>query len=189
MNKRIVLVHGWGGSPRGCWLPWLKQELEKKGFEVIVPQMPNTNEPKIETWVPFLEKELDGADENTYFIGHSIGCQTILRYLQSLPGNVKVGGVLLVAGFVNLTSVVEEDEEDYEVAQPWLETPLNWEDIAFHCNKFTAIFSDNDPWVPLDDSEIFKENLNAKILVEHNQDHFNAPKHQIILSELLKMLK
>ena len=32
-------------------------------------------------------------DENTYFVGHSIGCQAIMRYLESVDVK-KIGGVL-----------------------------------------------------------------------------------------------
>ena len=64
--------------------------------------MPNTNSPKIEKWVGFLEKNIKSADTDTYFIGHSIGCQTILRYLERLPESTKVGGVVFVAGWFNL---------------------------------------------------------------------------------------
>ena len=36
--KRVVIVHGWGGSPEDNWIPWLRKEMEKGGFEVIVPR-------------------------------------------------------------------------------------------------------------------------------------------------------
>lgn len=33
MKKRVFIVHGWDGKPSGAWLPWLKKELEAKGFD------------------------------------------------------------------------------------------------------------------------------------------------------------
>jgi len=27
---KIIIVHGWDGSPKHGWFPWLKNELEKK---------------------------------------------------------------------------------------------------------------------------------------------------------------
>jgi len=41
----IVLVHGWLSSPDQHWFPWLKRELEGRGFHVIAPPMP-----KVEAW-------------------------------------------------------------------------------------------------------------------------------------------
>src|SRR3989344_3577618 len=80
--KRVFIVHGWDFNPEVNWYPWLKKELEKKGFKVIVPEMPNTSEPKINAWVSYLKKVVGKLDEETYFIGHSIGCQTIMRFLE-----------------------------------------------------------------------------------------------------------
>ena len=37
--------------------------------------MPNTANPKIEEWVDYLNSKVDLLNEETYFIGHSIGCQ------------------------------------------------------------------------------------------------------------------
>ncbi len=169
MVKRLFIVHGWDGFPGNAWFPWLKKEAEAKDFEVVVPAMPNPSEPKIEKWVSFLKEKVEEVDEDTYFIGHSIGCQTILRYLETL--DKKVGGVILVGGFVHLKPDSFENKEEKNIAKPWEETPINWNKIKD--NKFICIFSDNDEFVPVEDSEIFKEKLNAKIIVEHEKGHFD----------------
>lgn len=45
MKKRVFLIHGWEGYPEEGWRPWLKKELEQRGFTVIVPAMPDTATP------------------------------------------------------------------------------------------------------------------------------------------------
>ena len=40
MNRRGFLIHGWEGYPEEGWRPWLKNELEKRGFTVSVPASP-----------------------------------------------------------------------------------------------------------------------------------------------------
>ncbi len=169
--KRVFIIHRWEGYPEEGWYPWLKKELEKNGFEVFVPAMPNTNEPKIEEWVNFLTNLVGEPDKNTYFIGHSIGCQTILRYLEKLNGK-KVGGVIFVAGWFILSNL--ETEEEKIIAKPWLETSINFEKIKKTTNNFIAIFSDNDPYVPIEDKDIFKEKLGAEIIIENNKGHFSG---------------
>ena len=83
MRKIVFIIHGWDGYPGEGWFPWLKRELEANGFEVIVPQMPQASEePRINNWVPELRKLLIIRMNNTYFIGHSMGCQAIARYLR-----------------------------------------------------------------------------------------------------------
>ena len=174
MTKRVFIIHGWDGYPEEGIFPWLKQELESRNFEVYNPAMPNPIKPVIEEWVPFLAQKVGKPDENTFLFGHSIGCQTILRYLQSLPKNSKIGGVVLLAPWVHLTDDAFEDEEDKITAKPWLETPLNWDEIKARTAGFAAIFSDNDPLVPLDDSDIFKNKLGAKIIIEQDKGHFSG---------------
>lgn len=77
--KRVIIVHRWEGGSYDDWRPWLKTELEKRDFEVLIPDMPDTDIPVIEKWVHRLANIVGTPDSDTYFIGHSIGCQTILR--------------------------------------------------------------------------------------------------------------
>jgi predicted alpha/beta hydrolase family esterase len=194
--KRVFIIHGWGRYPEEGWYPWLKKELEQKGFEVFVPAMPNTDEPKIEEWVNFLENLVGEPDKNTYFVGHSIGCQAILRYLGKLNAK-KVGGAIFVAGWFHLSEFSfkeepSEEEESRNIARPWMETPINFEKVKKTTNNFVAIFSDNDPYVPIEDKDIFKEKLGAEIIMEHNKGHFGdsdgITELPIALNSLLKML-
>lgn len=191
MQKRVFIVHGWGGSPhQNDWLPWLKKELEKKNFSAVVPLMPNTENPKIETWVPHLAKIVNNADKNTFFVGHSIGCQTILRYLEGLSENKKVGGAVFVAGW--LTKLNGLDSEEKEIEKPWLETKIDFGKVKLHLPKSVAIFSDNDPYVPLDNQNDFREKLGSKIIIQNNMAHFNeaagVAKLPIALSSLLEII-
>ena len=191
-NQKIVyIIHGWGGWPGEGWLPWLKNELRKRGFAVYVPKMPNTNAPKINTWVSRLHKLAKQADENTYFVGHSIGCQTIIRYLEKLPKGKKIGGAIFVAGWTSLTNQTPEEKP---IAKPWLETRINFAKTKRSSNKFVAVFSDDDPYVLFSkNSKVFKQKLGAKIIVQHKKSHFSGSdgikKLPVVLSELLKMAK
>lgn len=186
MTKRVFIVHCWDGTPEDNWYPWLKAELEKRGFEVHVPEMPDTETPTIDAWVPFLKQQVGTVDENTFFIGHSVGCQTILRYLQT---ENKVGGILFVAGWFNLIPEVIKEEGAEEIAKPWIETPIDTEKLKE--NQITIIFSDNDPYVPQSDAKLFEEKLNAKVVMQHDQGHFTADdgctELPVALEEFLKL--
>ena len=104
MQKRAFIIHGWGSYPEEGWLLWLKKELEKKGFLVAVPSMPDTENPKIDSWVNHLSDIVGEPDVNTYLVGHSIGCQAIMRYLEELDGK-RIGGTVFVAGWFNLVGL------------------------------------------------------------------------------------
>lgn len=174
MTKRVFIIHGWDGFPEEGWFPWLKQELESRGFEVRVPQMPGADRPRIEAWVPKLAETVGVADAQTYFVGHSMGCQAIARYLESLPEGTRVGGAVFVAGFFKRLTNLEEDPEVHETVALWLETPPDLELVKSHLNKSIAIFSDDDPFVPLDNQDDFRDGLGSEILVEHQKGHFSG---------------
>lgn len=187
--KKVYLIHGWGGSDSSeGWFGWLKRELKEKEIEIIVFNMPNTDYPKIKEWVDFLKENIkkDDLNEETYFIGHSIGCQAILRYLEQLPENIKIAGCIFVAGWFNLKKETYEVEEDRKIAEPWIKTPINLEKVKKHTQNFLSIFSDNDPYIPLSDSKIFKEKLNAKIIIKNNEEHFNETQE---IKEIMDFVK
>ena len=173
-QKRVFIIHRWEGKPQDIWYPWLKKELEARGFNVFVPQFPDTDEPRINNWVPKLKEIVGTPDEQTYFVGHSIGCQTIARYLESLPENIIVGGAVFVAGFFKRLTNLEDDDVVRSVSEEWLTTPLDLDKVKSHLKKSVAIFSDDDPYVPFDNQDDFKNSLGSKIVVEHNKGHFSV---------------
>lgn len=182
MQMRVIIVHGWAGTPRQCWFPWLKTELENKGYRVEVPQLPNPLLPKIKEWVPFLSKVVGKINDQTYFVGHSTGCQAILRLLEK--SKTKAGGAVLVAPFFKMEGIPRE------VVKEWVETPLNFLKIKANLPRATAIFSDDDPLVPLCNKEIISSKLGSKIVVLENQRHCEKTKTlPVALFELEKIIR
>lgn len=185
--KRVFIIHGWDGSPENHWFPWLKKELKKIGFKVIVPAMPHSSEPKIELWVSHLNKIVGKVNEETYFVGHSIGCQAIMRYLETVDDNSKVGGIVFVAGFFNLPFLKTRMEKI--IAKPWLETTINTNKIKKQTKQIVAIFSDNDAHVSLDEAPLFERKLGAKVIVEKNKGHFTLEQGIDTLPSALNSIK
>ena len=62
MKKRAYLIHGYEGRPEHGWRPWLKTELEKHGFEVTVPAMPNPDYHVMDEWVGHISKVVGKCD-------------------------------------------------------------------------------------------------------------------------------
>jgi predicted alpha/beta hydrolase family esterase len=167
-------------------MPWVKSALEKRGFEVHVPQMPNTDNPIIESWVKHLAKEVGEIDENSIFIGHSIGCQAILRYLENLPGGKKCKRVILIAPWTSLMNLKEEEKP---IAKPWIETPIDFEKVKTKAEKFIAVFSDDDPVVPYEENiKVFKEKLGVETITKHKMGHFTEDEGFTEIPFLLDLL-
>ena len=84
----VLVVHAFGGSPRKFWYEWLASELGERA-EVDVMSMTEPRTPTIANWVADLERRVEaeatsGADaepRELYLVGHSVGCQTIVRFL------------------------------------------------------------------------------------------------------------
>jgi predicted alpha/beta hydrolase family esterase len=169
--KKAYIVHGWGANLESEWFPWLLKELELKGFEAVVFEMPDTENPEIKNWVKYIEDNIQNPDSETILIGHSIGCQTILRYLEKLPTGVKVGKVILVAPWYTLFNL---EEDDLPIAEPWEKTPIDEKKVLEHISqKIVAIFSDNDPVVPPENQKIFSEKYDAEIIIKPGGGHFS----------------
>ncbi len=189
MQKRLFIVHGWGGSAKEPLIAWLGEQGTKLGFETTVLEMPHPDVPTIDSWVKYLDEVVMYPDENTCFVGHSIGFQAIIRYLQSAD-SPQTGSVLGIAPWFTLTGINSPDNKD--IARPWLDNPIDFAKLKRIVPSFTAIFSDNDKFVPFkENEELFKKNLNAKIIVEHEKGHFTEKDGVIdlpvALEELSKM--
>ncbi|MCL5239464.1 MAG: alpha/beta hydrolase [Candidatus Marsarchaeota archaeon] len=188
--SRAVIVHGWGGDSESDWIPWLKSELAKRGVDASAPDMPNPNAPKMEEWIPALQGAAGSATRDLFLIGHSIGCQTILRYLEALPEGTKVGGVVLVAGWTTLAGLSDDEKP---IAEPWTSTPIDWQKVVSHAESFVAIYSDNDPVVPESNAQLFREKLNAKLVLDSGRGHFTEDEDDItelpsVLDETLVLM-
>lgn len=171
---RVIIVHGWEGYPEEGWFPWLKKELEAKGVDVVVPQLPDAETPRIEIWVPALATIVGAIDEQTFFVGHSMGCQAIVRLLAEQSEGVQAGGAVFVSGFFRRLTGFEGDGKVEAMDRHWLGTPVDFGKAKSHLKKSIAIFSDDDPWVPLDNQHDFRDQLGSEIQVLHNRGHFSG---------------
>jgi len=179
-KKKLIIVHGWEGSPDHGWSPWLKGVMKEKGWEVHAPALPNANDPKIHDWLPALIKISGKVDTNTYMVGHSLGCITILRFLETLPDKETIGGAILVAGFDNPLG--------HKELGTFFEASINWEKIKRSCSKFVVIHSEDDPYVPADNGIRFKNKLGAKKILVNGYRHFSGDDGTTSLPVLLQEL-
>jgi len=178
--KRLIIIHGWEGTPDNGWKPWLKNEAEKIGFQVFSPQMPGDKYPRLDEWLSLINKIIKKADKDTYFIGHSLGCITVAKYLESLQRETKVGGAIFVAGFSD--NLAKETHN-------FTEKPFNGDKVREHTKKLICISSEDDPWVPFKIAKNFQEQLKAKLIIENGKGHFSGSEGINELPSALNALK
>lgn len=160
-------------------------------MDVHIPLMPSPRSPSIQGWVSHIEQLVGTCDAQTYFVGHSLGAQAILRYLATLPEGVQAGGLVSVGGFKTLGSSTLRKIVAHIVMGSWLRTPFSWGEASQHCRSITALFSPDDIWVTPDNIVSFKKDLNAVVRVLPGHGHFTSYEHLVALpevaTELLKM--
>jgi uncharacterized protein len=179
---RVFIVHGWGDKPGDHWMPWLKGQLELKGFTVATPAMPHTEAPVIGEWVSRLNGEVGEAAEGAYYVGHSIGCQTIMRHLEQLPTGITARGATFVAPWFALTNLTAEEEP---IAQPWIDTAIDFARVRSRLPELTAYFSDDDPFVSLDNQSLFEQRLGAHTHLLKGLKHMGVESGMTTFPELL----
>ena len=75
--------------------------------------------------------------------------------------------------------------EELGIAKPWLEAPVDWDKVKNKAGKFTAFFSDNDPWVPVSQARFFQEKLEAEVHIEKGKGHFTEEDEVVVAPWLL----
>ncbi len=165
--KNAIILHGWGNGSQDNWFSWLKAELEKIGWKVWVPDLPETSRPDVSNWDPYI---LNGWDINkdTVLIGHSAGSVEVLSILNQI--DTKIKKAILVAGF---TDMIKEETMEDEL-KGLFRKPFNWQKVSKNVGKIILVHSDDDPYVLLKHGRILKEKLNAKLMIKKGHKHFSV---------------
>ena len=164
--KNAIILHGTDGYPGENWFMWLKKELEKRGYEIWLPQLPNCNKPDVDTYNKFLLSKDFNFNDETILIGHSSGAVEILSLLNNLPNKTKIKRAILVAGFI--------DNLDWDALDGLFKKDFDYDDIKSKVGEIILMHSDNDPYVPLEHGEKLAKLLNAKLIIKKGQKHFSV---------------
>ncbi|HHN8457554.1 TPA: RBBP9/YdeN family alpha/beta hydrolase [Morganella morganii] len=165
-GKNVIIVHGYTASPADNWFPWLKKELELRGATVAVPAMPEPHSPDPQKWQQCLISNNITADGNTIFVGQSLGCITVLRYIaEHIPEGTKLGGYILVSGF-------DCSQETLPELEAHVQYPLDYTKLTEISDKRISVISSDDWVVSPQASKTLAESLQTQVIVENNAGHF-----------------
>ncbi|MFO0726670.1 MAG: alpha/beta hydrolase [Myxococcota bacterium] len=177
---RLILIGRWAGGPKSDWYPWLGSRLEGRA-EVVVPKMPRPERAEISAWNAEIsrvigpERDLSG----TVFVGHSVGCQAILRALALSEWEAPAAGFLGVGAWWSI-------DEPWESIRPWLvmDYPIDRARLALKTSQI--LLSNDDPYTRdyHANAERWRQHLGAEVWVEPGAGHFNAkaqPKVEALL--------
>ncbi len=97
-KPNFVILHGYQGSPKAAQYQWLKKELERRGYRVAVPTLPNPEFPVEDEQVEYVLKHVK-FDRNTILYGKSLGSVVAMKVLERLKQ--PISGLVLAGGFLN----------------------------------------------------------------------------------------
>ncbi len=164
---RIVVVHGLGATAGSHWFGALRDRYAPHGIEVVVPDLPDSQAPDLGTWLSRLAEVVGTIDERTVLVGHSLGCVSILQHLAARDDDWRLGGLALVAGFVEPVPGIPE--VDHFVAHDT--DPAG---IAARTARRLVLTADDDPVVPRRLTEDLARALDADLTVVDGAGHFLA---------------
>ena len=125
--------------------------------------MPSPRVPRLDKWVQALREAVGELDKNTTLVGYSLGTPTTLRFLADYPKNVKIAGLVLVAGF---------GDGIFEKPGALFDPPLDFDRIAARAKTRVAIYSDKDRFVSPKISQQLAWRLGAREVIVVGGGHF-----------------
>jgi len=164
--KNALILHGTANNHTGNWFPWLTRELEKRGYRVFCPDLPQAERPNIGRYTEYILSNWR-FDNESIIVGHSSGAVEILGLLPQISNDVVIAKAILVAGFTD--SLGDTKSELFL-------TPFDYPSIRKKARKFIFFHSDTDPYVPLSHGEKLHALLGGELIVVRDQGHFNLEK-------------
>lgn len=171
---KVIFIPGNGGdgSTSYGWFPYIKDELEKFGFEVISPVFPDGVLARARFWLPFIGSL--GADENAILIGHSSGAIATMKYVE----DHKIFGSVLVSVYHTDLNLESERLSNY------FDLPFDWQKIRDNQKFIIQFNSANDPYISVDEARFVHDKLRTDYY-ELSEGHFQQEK----FPELIEVLK
>lgn len=184
--RTVFIFHGVEGNPEENWFPWLKKELQYKKCNVIVPQFPTPKKQTLENWLETFEQYADQVQEDSIFIGHSLGGLFMLSLLEKY----KIKLAVFVASFAKLPGNKFDDGMKTFVSPERLE--FDWRKITDNCHKSMVFYGDNDPYVGFGTAQQLARNMHAKFHLMKGAGHISASsgftKFTLLLEEMKPFL-
>ncbi len=186
--KNVLILHGAANNSQGNWFPWLKSELESRGYKVWVPDLPNDNKPVLKEWLETIFSNRDWKfDQDSLLVGHSSGATLILRILEKLPEKTKINKAILVAGPLDKGNI----PAIWDLKEGITRVPFNWQKIKNKAKEVVLIYSDNDPYdCGQRHGKVIQSKIGGRLIVKKEEAHFNLEKSSkyIEFPELLEYI-
>lgn len=176
---RIVLIPGYKATPESNFFPWLKDELRRRGHDVVVANLPNPEAPDRDEWTKVLLEQVGSIDNETVVVGHSLGGAAALRFMEAAEVRSTPHALVLIATpwMIN-----------HEQFRGFFMTELDYEVLMWKASKIAVIHAIDDKTIPFDHAEKYAKVLHAKLVETQEGGHFQGMEYPIILQTILDLI-
>ena len=183
---RILLVPRWSGTAESDCYPWLARDLAARAPGVrleVVPLRPEPDRPEIEPCLEVCLPALAGPElARTLLVGHSVGCQVLMRALARIDEGERAPALLCIAGWWTV-------DRPWDSLRPWIETPFDHRRAAARCARTVVLLSDDDPYTR-DAEETrrrFVVEMGAEVQILPGRRHFNEREEPAVLDAVSRL--
>ncbi len=189
-KQKALLIHGFSGGPDKRWFPWMKEQLEAQGYEVLIPGMSMEGTPTVEAWMKVLAPVVEQLDEDDVIVGHSIGARAALQVLEQTKK--KIGQLVLVAPavgpladdvFADSIQRNPEKKDGYAFLRDFWRQPVQWDVVKPLVRSAVVVWSKDDDTVDKPTHAIFPEGW---FVQEYDgKGHFRGAEQPEVLEHVL----
>lgn len=161
MSKRVLLLHGWGGSDYPHWQSWLAAELARDYGTVSFPLLDNPHFPSKNRWM-----------------------RQVIAVLKDFKPDIVLCHSLANTLWFHLCheGEITEVEKLYLVAPPRLDCSIDTIKTFFpvippknlHADEALMVTSTDDPYMTIEEAQALQRALAIPMKVLENAGHINA---------------
>lgn len=179
----ILLIHGFNGISK--IFNYFKEELENRGYNVIIPNFPVREEITVESYFEVFDKYKDLFNESLVVVAHSIGNPIFIKYISE--NNYKIGKYISLAGFSEAYYNEGKNILNEKVKLTVL-TNKEKEDAINLISERYSIYSDNDHIVPFDLLKSYCTDINSKSILIKGIGHMGKKSGLEELPEVINLI-
>lgn len=203
----FLFLHGTFGSPEDAWFPWLKNELELLGHEVIALQFPvddwniikekNPEEfqsiQSLSSWTKVFDEVYPKLKNRNdiCLVGHSLGPLFALFMVERYGLQVK--NAYFVAPFFHPATAEELEDQSaaliHKANLSFYHHKFDFAGLQTHIPRSTVIYSDDDPNVHEWEALEFAEKLGSNTIHLTGLGHMGSEVGMNEFPQLLEVIK
>lgn len=174
--KKVLILHGWGGSDFPHWQAWSASELIKENYTVSFPQLPNKDFPDFNEWIEYLEKEFNHFKPDIV-VCHSLANILWFHFVNKF--NIEPIEKLMLVAPVTQKCDIEE-----------LKTFFPYPIVNnLKAKEIIMVGSTNDPYMSVDEAIDLQSSLNIGLKILEDAGHINADSGYSELSCVVDWIK